>query len=56
MNCPGCGRPGRIHRVDEQAEEGIRIIYICVNRQCGRCKEIIGEEILPRKENTIPQP
>lgn len=56
MNCPKCGRPGRIHRVDERAEEGIRIIWICVNRQCGARGEIIGEEILPRKEDTIPQP
>ncbi|HIV86587.1 MAG TPA: hypothetical protein H9896_00570 [Candidatus Pygmaiobacter gallistercoris] len=49
MICPQCGRLGRIYRVDEYAEEGIRVIWICTNRQCGKRGERIGEEILPRK-------
>ena len=49
MNCPKCGRSGRIYRVDERAEEGIRIIWICTNRQCSARGKIIGEEIKPHK-------
>ena len=49
MRCPKCGRSGRIYRVDEHTEDGIRVIWICTNRQCGARGEIIGEEILPHQ-------